>query len=183
LSEVKTHSADNYADQRFFVVAKITGCFGVKGKLKIQIFSKDRFNLKNISDVRIGLHESEAKLAQIEDVEDQHKSVVISIRGISDKDTALSFIGQLIFVDEKNIESPKQGRYFVHDVIGCKVYSTRGDLLGFVEDVLKLPAQDIWVINRGQDNFYLPVVKEFIRDVDVKMKKIIIDPVEGLMNE
>lgn len=183
MSEVKTHSADKGVDQRFFAVAKITGCFGVKGKLKIQIFSKDHFNLKNLRDVRIGLNESDAKPAEIEALEEQHKSVVIAIRGISDKNTASSFIGQLIFVDKKNISSPKQGRYFVHDVIGCEVYSAQGDLLGFVEDVLKLPAQDVWVINRGQDNFYLPVVKEFIRDVDIEMKKIIIDPIEGLINE
>lgn len=183
MSEFKFHPADENADQQVLAVAKITGCFGVKGKLKIQLFSNEHLNLKDIRGVKIGMHDFDAKPALIEDIEEQHKSVVISISGISDKNTASAFIGQLIFVDEKNIGSPKQGRYFVHEVIGCKVYSTRGEMLGVVEDVLKLPAQDIWVINRGQDCFYLPVVKEFIRDVDIDMKKIIIDPIEGLMNE
>ena len=166
----------------FLAVAKITACFGVKGKLRVQLFSKDDLHLKGVKKIRIGFVESDAEDAELSAVEYHQKSVVISVEGVNDRTGAESRVGKLIFVDESCISPPQTGKYYVHDVIGCEVFTVDGERLGRITDVLKLPSHDIWEVNTGLKNILIPAVKNFIREVDIKSRKIIIDPIEGMLD-
>jgi 16S rRNA processing protein RimM len=49
--------------------------------------------------------------------------------------------------------------------------------------VYKFTAQDVWVVKNGTTEHLIPAVKEFVERVDVNTKTIIINPIEGLLNE
>lgn len=166
----------------FLAVAKITACFGVKGKLRVQLFSKDDLHLNGVKKIRIGHEDSDTEGAELNTVEYQQKSVVISVEGVNDRTGAESLVGKLIFLDKSSISPPQTGKYYVHDIIGCEVFSVDGERLGQITDVLKLPSHDIWEVTSGPKNILIPAVKNFIRGVDIKSRKIIIDPIEGLLD-
>jgi len=67
------------------------------------------------------------------------------------------------------------------DIIGCEVVTEEQMKVGIVADLLSLPANDIWVVQNGKKEFLIPAVKAIIRNVDVKMKRITIHALEGLL--
>ncbi len=87
----------------------------------------------------------------------------------TDKDSQF-LIGKDIFVDEKDVVKLPADTFFVHDFIGSKVFQDE-NLFGIIEDVLNLPANDVYVVKDFNGNeLLLPAVKEYIAGFDSENK-------------
>lgn len=166
-----------------YAVGKIIGFFGVKGYLKILPTTHSPKRFKNLSRVYVGNSAEEVLPFTIEEVLLEREPPLVKLREIGNRNSADKFIDQFIFIDETEIVQPKINEYFIHEIIGCEVWSTDGRYIGVIEDVYKLPAQDLWGIRKDEKLQLIPAVKEFIKNVDTKNKKIIVDLIEGLIEE
>ena len=80
-----------------------------------------------------------------------------------------------------NLMPLKEGQYYVFDIIGIAVYNLEGRLLGKVTDVLKTGSNDVYVVNDDAGNeLLLAVIPEVIRSVDIKAKKMVVNPPEWI---
>jgi 16S rRNA processing protein RimM len=68
-------------------------------------------------------------------------------------------------------------------VIGLTALDERGAVLGRVRDVLKLPAQDLFVIERHGREILIPAVPEFIRSIDPEGGTLRVHVIEGMVEE
>jgi 16S rRNA processing protein RimM len=90
--------------------------------------------------------------------------------------------GEFVFVEEKDKTVPKKGSYFIDDIIGMKVVTDEGDEIGTVTEVMKLPANDVWVVTGGKSEILIPAIKKVIRSVDLQRRTVVIRPLEGLLD-
>ena len=67
------------------------------------------------------------------------------------------------------------------EVMGCEVVTEEQVDVGIITDLLSLPANDVWVVRNGAKEFLIPAVKAIIRKVDIKMKRVTIYALEGLL--
>ena len=98
---------------------------------------------------------------------------------VKNRDEAESMIGQLIFAsitesDPINLISP--------DLLGATVVADNGEIIGELVDMMSLPANDAYVIERGKKEVLIPVIPEIVRSVDVKMGLVTITPMDGLLD-
>jgi len=54
--------------------------------------------------------------------------------------------------------------------------------VGRVLRVEPAPAQDLWVVGDGAREHLVPAVPEIVRDVDLKARRVVIRPPEGLLD-
>ena len=82
----------------------------------------------------------------------------------------------------KNKSDLKDGEFFYTDLIGCSIIDEKKNILGTVKNVEEFPAQITLRVSRknGQD-FFVPFIKEFIKDVNIDEKFIQIKVIEGLL--
>ena len=86
-----------------------------------------------------------------------------------------------IHANKDDIELDK-GQYFYSDLKGCEVYDQEGKMLGKVKEVEEFPAQlTLRVARDKKPDFFVPFIKQFIKAVDIKNKKILIEKIEGLL--
>ncbi len=72
--------------------------------------------------------------------------------------------------------------FWIDDIISCSVFLQSGKELGKVSYVLKTGANDVYVVTTPEKTEVLiPGIKQIIKDIDIKNKKIIINPIEGLI--
>lgn len=166
-----------------YAVGKIVGCFGIKGYVKVQSFTRSSERFHNIRKVMIGTSAEESTERMIEAAKPGRSHILVKFQGMNDRSSAENVIGSIIFVDESEVQPLHEGSYFIHEIIGCSVYSPDETPLGVVEDVYRTPAQDLWVIRYHGTLHMIPAVKEFVKNVDVQNKKIIIEMIEGLIEE
>jgi 16S rRNA processing protein RimM len=167
----------------FFAVGKIVGCFGIKGYVKVRSSTHSAQRFKTLRQIYLGISPENTVPDIIDEVFTDRHPVVMKFRSIPDRSSAERVIGQYIFIEERDLELPASGSYFIHDIIGCEIWSKKNEYVGTLEDVYKLPAQDVWVIRNENKRFLIPAVKDFIKSVDAKGRKIVIDVIEGLIEE
>ncbi len=81
-------------------------------------------------------------------------------------------IGKKIFVKSGYEVKLGDDEYFIHDLIGSRVNKS-GVFFGIIEDVISLPANDVYVLKDVNDNEVLiPALKIFIKSFNPKKKEM-----------
>ena len=115
-----------------------------------------------------------------------HKNfAIIKFKEISDINELLNFKGENIYLEKQEVQKQMQDEeYLISDLVGLNVFDDKDDFIGTVDSVAKSAGNDILSIkpqNRDFGNVLIPFVKELVPIVDIKSKKIIIKPIEGLL--
>ena len=166
------------SEKRDVVIGKIVAAFGLKGEVKVVPFTDFPERFKELGEVYIG-SEAAGRMRSIESVRLHKGSVLIKFEGIDDITAAENLRGAEIRIRESDLVPLEEGSYYIHDLIGLDVLTTEGENLGKVTEVLTGPAQDVYVTERAM----IPAVKEFVVSIDLQKKQIVVNPIEGLVQE
>ncbi len=164
-----------------YAVGKIVKVFGVKGELVVKPMTDSVQRFKALKQVFIGLTDVQAEAATVEYVRIQPHGVRIKIAAVKDRTSAEKYVGALLFVGEKDKVRIPKGKFFVHDVVGMRVLDEHQNTVGTVTEVLRLPANDVYVIDGEGWEVMLPAVKEFVKEIDVKTKTMRVVLIEGMV--
>ncbi len=80
-------------------------------------------------------------------------------------------------------ESPTGDDFYDFQLIGCKASLADGRNLGEVTDVIHLPAQDLLAVTYQEREILIPFLRQFVPEIDIKTKSIVITPPPGLIDE
>ena len=161
----------------------IKDSFGLDGTLKV--FSTTNMSKKRYAaGAKVFLvnpltHEMEEK----EVLKHRHSAPFdfVKLNGIDNPEDAKALKGYEIQVvkDQKDLE---KDTYFYSDLRGCEVVDEKGNVLGTVKEVEEFPAQlTLRVKRNGKPDFFVPYIKQFIKNVDIENKRITIEVIEGLL--
>ena len=106
---------------------------------------------------------------------------VVLLEGIADRDAAEEMRDVELFVESEALPQLDSDRYYVHDLVGCRVEDGEGALLGQVVGVVPGP-QDWLEIEKEGVRGLVPMAREIIREVDLEGKRIVVDPPKGLFD-
>lgn len=110
-----------------------------------------------------------------------NRFVSAELEGIGTMEQADALRGRVLYAKRSDLKIPK-GTLLVAELIGLPVWHAEsGKQLGILADVIHPGATDIYVINTDQGEVMVPVVAEFVREVDVE-KGIVIAPIEGMFS-
>ena len=165
-----------------YAVGRIVGCFGIKGFLKLQPTTHRLQRFEKLKDVFLGRSTDDTERFTVEALEVRTNGIVVRFKAVGDRSAAEALIGKIVFVEEHEVLPPEEGSYFAHDVVGCEVWTIEGRFIGTVQEIFKLPAQDLWEVRNGSDVHLIPAVKEFIRHVDLQRRRIDVHLIEGLID-
>lgn len=158
----------------FINVGKIVNTHGLKGEIRIisdfkykkNVFKKDNIVYINKEKYIINSY----RFHKIYDM--------ITLMDINDIETSEKFKGLNIYI---NRDDYKFNGYLDEDLIGLEVYD-KDNYKGVVVEILKTNTNDLLVID-GKRRHMVPNIKEFVKEVDIKNKKIYIEYIRGLDNE
>jgi len=164
-----------------YLIGYVLKAQGVKGEIKVDPVSSDLERYTHLDTVHInGKNINETFPIQRVRISDRY--VFFKIRGIENRDDATALSGAELLIGEADLLKPSAGEYFIHDLVGCRVYSEEGSLIGQLQEVVQLISNDIWIIkDENQREILIPAIQDVIRQVDVSDKKITVHVIEGLL--
>ena len=162
-------------------VAKIVKPIGIRGEVKIQLLTDHAHRLEQLDSIWIGHQEQTAVEYHLRFVRRDAKHCVVSLKEVDSVEPANGLRDQYCFIADENSIQPDEGRYFIDAVIGCEMKTLEGKLVGAIVDVLKLPANDLWVVQSGNKEILIPAVKAIVKEIDIRQKRVVIDSPEGLL--
>ena len=111
--------------------------------------------------------------------------VVIKLEGVNDRDSAELLRSAENFMDSDDLEPLPEGEHYIRDLIGLTIVDAEtGETLGKLKDVLTDRPQDLYVVAGSNGNeFMIPSVPEFIRDISEEEGVIRVKLIDGMIGE
>ncbi len=164
----------------YIKVGRIINTHGIKGEVKVFPLTD---NVERFNDLKKAYLGDNKLRVEIESVKYHKGLAIIKFKEFNNINDILQYKEQFIYIDEEDKVELPEGRYFIFDLVDCNVYDTEGNKLGIVTDVLQYAANDVYVVKDEEKNktYLIPAVKEFIIEIDIHNKRIIIDPIEGMI--
>ncbi len=106
---------------------------------------------------------------------------ILTFYGLEDINLVEKYVGYEIFLDILGNDLPKDS-YYYGDLINCEVYN-QNQLIGHVIQIQDCGNQQnlrIQCINKNK-TFLYPFINHFLKNVDVKNKRIDLNPIEGMI--
>lgn len=163
-------------------MAQIRKIFGLRGEMKIESFARSMEEFEQLQNVVMGINDRSVVPCEIESVKMRGNEIYLKLRGFDDKTAADSVRGQYLFVEESLRKTLPKEKFYIDELIGCTVKSEAGRTYGTIGSVDAYPAQMIYTVKTKRGPVMLPAVKEFIVNVDVEKKEIIVRPPAGLFD-
>ena len=160
------------------VVGRIGRAHGVLGEATIEVRTDDP-DLRFIVGNKLTL--DNGKQLSIKSSRWHNQVLLLAFDGINDRNQIEELRDQLISA-EVDTNNMAEGEYHFQQLIGSEVFLKSGGLVGVVDEIVKLPGQDLLSVNKDGKEVLIPMVKQIIVSIDIKTKKIVVDPPEGLFN-
>ncbi|GAB2910474.1 ribosome maturation factor RimM [Streptomyces mayteni] len=105
--------------------------------------------------------------------------------GVGDRTAAEALRNTLLLAEVDPDEQPADPEEFYdHQLVGLTVVTTGGDTVGTVGEIAHLPAQDLLVVSRTDGGeAFVPFVAEFVPEIDIDARRVVIAPPPGLLDE
>ena len=178
--------SDGPAPESLVRLGRIFRPHGVQGELKVAPDMEDPARFEELDVVYVGPDEGRVTPRRITSVRYQETkrgtTVILRLDGIDDRGDAEVIAKQYLYATEEDLPPLDEDEIFVHDLIGLDVVTEAGESVGTVANVLPMPAHDVYVVHRaGQPEKMIPAVEDFIVEVDLEGGRLVVRPIEGLL--
>ena len=145
-------------------LAAVAGAHGVKGELRLKLFSESTESLARHETLYVG--GVERRLLAIRDA---GKVAVARFEGVDDRSAAEALRGSLVEVDRSALPPLEEGEYYHADLIGLAVLLDSGEAVGAVVAVENFGAGDVLEIERSDGSrFMVPLTVDAVPEWDSK---------------
>lgn len=110
-------------------------------------------------------------------------SWILEIDVLDDRTSAEAHRNSVLLAFREDLPPPELDEWYVQDLVGLPVVTEEGKALGVVEEVLKLPANDVFVVRGDGREILLPLIDDVVREVDLEAKRIVARLLPGMLEE
>ena len=170
--------------ERWFNVGKIVNTHGIKGEVRVisrTDFAEDRYQVGNTLYL---FRENQEPLELTIASHRVHKNFnLLTFEGYPNVNYVEAFRDGILKITESQLTDLDEGEFYFHEIIGCVVYTDEGEEIGPIREILAPGANDVWVVKGplGKD-VLIPYIEQIVKEVDIENQKVIITPMEGLLD-
>ena len=158
---------------QFIEAGEIVTTHGVRGEVKVLCWLDDPEMLCEFDRCRIS-----GKEYTIDSCRVQKTCNLVKLSGVDTMEDAQAMRGKVIELYREDIDDEV---IFAAELVGVEVYSD-GKLIGKITEVLDYPGNAVYVV-RGEHEYMIPAVKQFILCVDLEKNEMQVRIIEGMRTD
>ena len=158
---------------QFVEAGEIVTTHGVKGEVKVLPWLDSPEDLCDFDRCRIDGKEFEIQQCRV-----QKTCNLVKLSGIDTMEAAQLMRGKTIELYREDIDDEV---IFAAELIGVEVYC-EGVKIGKIKDVLDYPGNSVYIV-KGEHEYMIPAVKEFILSTDMEKNEMQVRVIEGMRSD
>lgn len=165
-------------------VGKILNFHGVLGAAKVGYSNIEV--IKSLKSVCLKAQfDEETKNFTVQNIKFHKNFAIIKFKEINSIDELLPYKGGNIYIEKAEAKkSLEEDEFLIQDLIGLNAFDNDDELIGVISDVKTSSGNDILCVKTEENKeFLIPFAKELVPIVDIKKKKVVIKPIEGLLED
>ena len=164
-------------DLEFIIIGRILSPWGIKGKLKVKVITDFPQRFAPSSMVYIN-----RQPMTIDSTEWHKGAVIIKLNAIDSIEAARRLRGQSVEIHHSQLYLLPEGQYYHFQLIGLEVWTTQGELLGNIIEVLTADSNNNYVVSGDEGEILIPAIEDVVKSIDLDKGRIVIEAIPGLLN-
>jgi len=162
-------------------VGKIIGTHGIRGLLKVHSFSGNFESLQANHTITLKSQAGVLSNFELKSVVPHAGKLLIALAGLDEINLVQPYIGSEICLLRSQLPEPEEDEYYWCDLIGLKVVTPEGIELGTISDIFETGSSDIYVVRGSGREYLIPAIADVVSSVDLKEGRMLVTPLEGLL--
>lgn len=163
-------------------IGAVSGVHGLRGALRFKPDNPDSESLIEGTELWFERDGETVSHQLIEVGQGGRGALRMIVEGVDSIDAAEALKGAVVSIDEADLPPLAPGEFYYFRMIGCEVRTVGGEFLGRVDEVFGNGAHDVIVVRDGDAERMLPVIDSVVLTIDLDERKIIVDPIPGLLD-
>jgi len=164
----------------YVVVGRFGRPRGVSGELYLDILTDNPERFDGQTPLWIEGKNSWVEIKLI-DIRPMSGRASVTVEGIGNNDEAGLLTNKLLYVRKSDLGPAPEGKYYYFDLVGCRVEDETHHYYGTVAEVEDFPANEVLlIVDENGKEYLFPMVKHFIREINIAKKLIVIIPPKGI---
>ncbi|MDR4308190.1 ribosome maturation factor RimM [Chelatococcus sambhunathii] len=167
---------------RLVQVGVVGAAHGVRGEARVKTFTEDPVSLSAYGPLSLpdGRTLTIASLRPL-----KGDMVVARFKGVDTREAAEALARQPLYAPREALPEPDEDEFYHADLIGLRVETATGDLLGAVSAIQNFGADDLLEIRLegSRRTVYLPFTKTVVPTIDIAGGRVVVEPPEGALDE
>lgn len=155
----------------YIKIGTIVKAQGIKGEVKVAPLTDDISRFLILKNAYIKQNGAMTPV-RVMGARVDGKAAYLLLEKVYDRNAAELLRGSELYVNRENAVPLPEGRYFIVDLIGCRVEDEQGGLIGTLTDVLKPGANDVFAVDTENGELLIPVVDAFVTDINPEKRRI-----------
>jgi 16S rRNA processing protein RimM len=164
-------------------VAKIGAAHGLRGEVRLQVFTEDPDAVIDYGELE---SEDGTRKFRVSSLRPAKGHFVAKFEGVNDRNASETLTNIQLFVPRGKLPKIEEAETFYYsDLIGLAVEDKSGKSFGVVTAVRNYGAGDMLEVSEKPNvsGTFVPFIEQFVPEVDLKNKRVVIDPPAGLFEE
>ncbi len=164
------------SELEFIAIGQILAPWGAKGKLKVKVLTD--FPQRFTPTARVYINRQPMT---IDSAEWHQGKAIIKLNQIDTIEAAQRLRGQHVEIHHSQLYPLPEGQYYHFQLIGLEVWTTRGELLGNITEILTAESNDNYVVSGAKGEILIPAIEDVVKSIDLDKRRMTIEPIEGLL--
>lgn len=173
----------NSVPEQMIDIGRIAGTHGLRGDLKVRLNSGDPDLLNEIDRVSLRLPDGTVVGLDIIRRAVHKGQVLLRFKGYESINLVEHMMRSQVFIDEDALPELGNDEFYWKQLDGLKVFEQQHGEIGTLKDMYTTAAHDTWVVQGRYGEVLIPVVKEFIHEIDIAAGTIRVALPQGLIAE
>lgn len=175
--------------KNFIAIGKIVKTIGIKGNLKVVSLTDfpERFNsIKKIflydeNKQKFLVNETDGSTEfKVTECKVYDKYVNIKFDNYDRIEESSALINLILMIAEDKRVKLEKGNYYYYEMVGMNVFN-KGELIGQIESVVNYGNDDLFNVTNNGQQILIPFRKEFVKNIDIKDKRIDVELIDGFL--
>lgn len=164
-------------------IGYLAGAHGLKGALRLRLDDPESATLDSLRRVFVGVAGAEPREYRLTAVARLNRTTLrIALDEIATPEAADALRGAIMSAAAEDLPALEAGQFYYFQTIGCAVTTVGGERIGVVEEVFSNGAHDVLVARDGTREILIPAIADVVRAIDLELRRIVIEPVPGLLD-
>jgi len=164
-----------------FYLGKIVKKYSFKGEVVLKLDTDEPDIYENLDAVFLDLGDKLLPFFIENSLLQKGNQLRIRFEDINNEADADTILKTDVYLPLDLLPKLEGNQFYFHEIIGFVLEDVNFGEVGKITSINDKTAQDLFVIEKGDSEILIPMIDDFIKKIDRKNKKVIVETPEGLI--
>lgn len=169
------------SDDTLIPLGEIVTTHGLRGEVRVRAFNPDTKSLAAGATVQLR-RDGKITPRRISASRRHRQMFLLTFDGIASIELAQPLLGSEICLPVEELPDAGPDSFYHFELVGMQVVTVGGEEIGKVVEVMDTAGSDICIVRGPGTEHLIPLVADVVTEIDRQGRRIVIDPIPGLLD-